>query len=373
MPIVPLLSIMMCAPGAEVSDSPDSVILTGAHYRLVLGRDSGYVEPQVLVAGQFASLVREGGEQGWYGYNDAAGEKRTSQHRAEIEVSQAGEDPVVEVRCPVDPTAGAEHEALYVPQDDFVAVRSQLRFETPPEGLSIPRVAPRWDLDTKRLTHFAFRAEDGSLNQGSVAALGPPDVYVGVAAWGERGCRARDFDPQRPYLAFYNPQTRATFAVIYPFHDRLWRGRRMFLQVYHGGCNYVYSGLGDPDPADREFVFCFYADDTGGIERLEQRLPDILAAVERLVDTKVLPVETILAEKAARARLAELRPQVTAALRTAAEQLSAASPDDAPELARKLWLARWLWREAEKHLHAGESSGAASLGEEAHRMATAPR
>jgi hypothetical protein len=346
----------------QLAESEQAVIVEGETYRLAFSKEVGTLEIFVRNrAGEFVAVRREGGESPWYGYNDATGEYRTSQHRPEIVRRDAGDVPALDVTCPVDPQAGTLHRARYLFFDRFVIGRSQLVADSIPPGSGILRIAPRFDADITAFPGYALRGappgppevegEMGLLRVGAWSDLGERETYVGVRPWGTRGVQVAALDPTRPYLALHNPQTGAQVAFAYPRYEEFWSGLHLFVQLYTGGYNYWYTGFGDADLFGGEFPFCLCADNTGDLAALEATVTEAIATAQDLIDREVLPIQAITARKKAAALLEELRPQVEEAWKRLEEQ-----PRDAV-LTRRLWLSRQWWREAEAHLRASVGNG----------------
>ena len=204
--------------------------------------------------GAWQAVLRDDGEPFWFGLNTAKGEARTSDNRPTFSVSRRKGILVVEVTCPVSQEPGILHRACYGFTSQWVLCRSQIDCQALPARASIVRVAPRGDVSTTRLPHYAFRDADGKLQAGAIADLGEPDQYVGVGGWGV-GATTPALCARLPYLSLYNPESGAHVAFVYPMYESLWSGMATFLQVYTGGANYLYAGCGPRRALGHQYAF----------------------------------------------------------------------------------------------------------------------
>ena len=270
------------APAAR--DSDRWVTIRGANYELRACKAAGVFDFLVDPAGrgEWVSVMRPGGELGWYGY-DLNGGGGTSTRGTHPTVTLAKHDRgvTVSIRCVLDAAAGITHVAQYDCHDDFVLVCSRYEGPAPPQGLALVRTGPKLDVDITRLDHYLFYDQTSAPRTGALTGR-TRDFYAGVRAWGEADA-AKEFDAKRPYQMLYNPQTNAKLAVIYPFAGDVWRGQSRFLQLYRDGGNYWYTGTGATSALGRDYFVCLYTDDAPAESRLDARLPALLAEAREAV------------------------------------------------------------------------------------------
>ena len=249
--MIPLLLLV------SVQRTAGTVVIRGEGYALVVSVERGEFDFLLrLPGGDFVSVVRQGGEKFWFGYNDPGGERRSDRNSPlKLTVRRLGRKAEVEVLCPVDPEAGSLHRAVYIALPKFVVVRSKIVKGAFRGKASIVRVAPRADIDISLLTHFAFSAPGGKVVAGEVHKLGRPG-YAGVLPWGGP-IVADSLDPKAPFFALYNPKREVGFLLLYPFYDRFWfwANHHIFLQLWRWGTNFLYCGFGGEGFFDKEFLF----------------------------------------------------------------------------------------------------------------------
>ena len=345
-------------PTVQITD--EVVVAEGETYKIELSKEKGEFSLFAKDAdGNWQGLVCDGGERFWYGLNLGGGEARTSQHKPDISIVERDGVTVIETVCRVNAEFGIIHRGAYALRDRWVLCRSQLLCEELPQDAHILRIGPRCDASTERFSSYAFRDEKDKLHAGAIAKLGEPDQYVGVRSWGRQGDVARDLSPTTPYLSLHNPDTGAHIAFVYPMYERFWGDKHIFLQVYHDERNYLYTAYADRGAFGGEFPFCIYADNTGGPQQLEEALPAILGDAELLIETGVTPIRALTLEKETREALDALLPGLEAAWR----RLEGQSRTD--EIARRLWLSRRLWRQANLAVRATQFEASLELAREA--------
>ncbi|MBC7287026.1 MAG: hypothetical protein H5T86_03070 [Armatimonadetes bacterium] len=303
------------------------VVAEGEAYRISTFDAGAGIDISLRTAeGTWVALRRTNGELGWFGYNrKGAGEVRSSACSPAIERETRGQGKVVSVTCELEP--GVSHAAEYVPFPSFCFITSEIRCQVAPADASIIRLAPRFDIDVGRFPCYALRDERGILHTGTLASLGERPKYVGVRGWGG-GCAVAGLDPQRPYLAFFNPFGGPLFALVYPKHNFQWRDGRHFLQLFDGGANYLYSGFFSGGHFNEPVLFAIYANASGSIDELEKQIPEVEARAEELVRSGVLRVPALSAGLQVMGRLAEL-----------------SAPVSEPPLEEGMWVRQWkrIW------------------------------
>ena len=331
----------MAAPGEH---GQQVVVAQGRAYRLVTFQHSAGLELFLRAAdGSWISMRRTGGEMGWYGYNRPnAGEVRSSVSRARVERTQRGGRQVSIVSCTLE--QGVEHRAQYVAFPDFCIVVSELVAKTPPQDAGLIRLAPRFDIDARRLFCYGFRDGRGLLHTGTLGSLPPRPTYIGVGGWGE-GCTVSSLWPDAAYLAFFNPISGPGMAICYPYYKAQWRRAQTFLQLFTGGANYLYAGFFDKGHFNQKVAFAIIAVAEGRLSDIENAVPKIRTALNQLVQEGVVRVPAIEAELRARHGLNALLTKL-------------ASTDAWPDKWSAAWRQRWAAQAAARALRLGNPVGA---------------
>jgi len=274
-------SSVFAAPSVQVTDA--AVVVRGGGYELRVSKTAGVFDLLVRSGsqGELVSVMRPGGEHGWYGYDlNAGGGRNTQGTRPEVAVRNHARGVTVSVHCLLDPQAGISHLAQYDCLDDCVIVCSRYDGPIPQAGAALVRTGPKLDVDITRLDHYLFHDETGGGHSGELTGR-TRDFYVGARPWDGTEA-AKEFDAKRPYQMLYGP-TGTKLAVVYPFADEIWRGQSRFLQLYRDGGNYWYTGVGATSAFGRDFVVCLYTDDTPDESRLDSRIPALLAEAREAV------------------------------------------------------------------------------------------
>ncbi len=302
------LSVVMwlwSAPPARAAERGKKIIVAqGEAYRVATYSKAAAVEVALQSSDSaWRPLTRTGGEMAWFGYNrKSAGEVRSSTRAAKIQRLQRAGAKIVAVSCELEP--GVLHRAEYVAFDDFCIVTSELRAAKPPRDATLIRLAPRFDINIRRLFCYALRDGRDILHTGTLAALGNRPKYVGVRGWGD-GCTVAELSARRAYLAFFNPSAGPLFAVVYPHYRSQWRWARTFLQLFNGGANYLYAGVFDRGHFNQPVAFAIYARRDGDLAAFEQALPEIERRLDDLVRSSALRLPTVGAEIEAAQRLGQ--------------------------------------------------------------------
>jgi hypothetical protein len=273
------LGAVRCAPTAAAP-----VELEGERWRLELRRDLGTFDFLVQPQGEaeFVSVLRPTGELPWYGYNvPGGGEARTSGVKPTVRLA-GGKGPV-SVRCELDAEHDVRHEATYYGTDGGLVVVSRFTSSTPVPGASIVRFAPKLDVNTDLLTHYAFADATGRRHEGRTADLGERNTYAGVGAWEPGGDQARELDPECPYMLLYDPERQVSLGIILPLYRLMWREARSFLQLYKGGSDFWYTGFPLHPELRGERLFILYAKQSGSPEAIDEDTPRLCREAERVV------------------------------------------------------------------------------------------
>lgn len=266
------------------------VLAQGEGYRVITTPTAALLEIELLNAdGQWIGLTRAKGEAGWYGYNrKGAGEVRSSAVAPRVARSKRNGIDVTVVTCQLEP--GVVHRAEYVARPSYCLITSQIMAEKEPPGANIVRLAPRFDMDIRRLFCFALRDDRQILHTGTFSGLAARPAYVGCGTWGGPGCIVRALAAQRAYMAFFNPLTGPLVAFAFPRRPTLWRGAHHFVQLWEGGANYLYAGYFDRLRAGHVTAFLLCARRDGDLFAFEDELPAILDDAEKLVRDGVVQV-----------------------------------------------------------------------------------
>jgi alpha-mannosidase len=260
-----------------VRDGADVVAVRGNGYELRLSRREGVFD--LLTAdgkGGLASVMRPGGEMGWYGYNtDDGGGRSTRTVKPTVTLRKHARGVTVTVRCLLDSAGGVTHTAQYDCLERCVVVCSRYAAKAPPAGLALLRCGPKLDVDIDRMDQIAFTDAAGSLRTRSLRGR-QREFYAGPCAWAgdDMGAEVASADPA---VALSGP-SGCRLAVAYPFVRQLWERVPRFLQLYTDGGNYWYTGAGKASAFNRDFVLCL-AGDPGADAR--QCVADAEAAVAK--------------------------------------------------------------------------------------------
>jgi len=286
--LLALASIVTAPSGRALAaptlqDTPQAVVVTGAAYQLRLFKDRGVFDFLVDPEGDdtFVSVMRPGGELGWYGYNTPTGGASTGSVVPQIEVRRGPAGPVISVRCVLDEAHGVTHRAQYACRDEGVIICSRYECATPGLSLDLVRTGPKLDVDINLLTHYLFRDRGGERHTGTLTDQ-ERVFYCGARAWGGPDS-VEDFARAQPYQMLYSPETHAKLAVLYAFFADIWQRQSKFLQLYSDGGNYWYTGTGAGSAIGRDYVVCLYTDGALDESRLEQNLDHLLQAADTAV------------------------------------------------------------------------------------------
>jgi hypothetical protein len=333
MTVLPTLAALLVNLSPAAS-APQVISLSGDRWRMDIRGDRGtfdfLVQPKDEPA--LVSIMRPGGEPAWYGYNEPAGERQTSQIKPSAFARQ-GETGPVTVRCVLDQDLGIAHEALYYPIPEGVLVVSRLTAQSLPRDASIIRVAPKMDVNTDLLTHYAFVGPDGREHTGAVASLGPRDTYAGAGAWAPGGDQVAGLSPEYPYTLLFNPDKAVSLGVVLPLYQSTWRNAHSFLQLWHGGFNFWYAGFLPSDALRSEHMFVLYALQSGTPEALRNDAARVCREVSELVAQGKVQAPALAEMLAARGRFERDWPGVR-------QKALAAGPT------RSAWLAIQMLRSA---------------------------
>jgi alpha-mannosidase len=285
-PALAALSLLVpCAAHAvpTAAEAPDALVVTGPGYQLRVLRERGVFEYLVDPEGDgsFVSLMRPGGEMGWFGYNYPAGLDGTYVAPPEIAVTNHPRGVTVTARTVLSAARGVTHTAQYDCLDSCVVLCSRYEGEQPPGGAGLVRIGPKLDVDIGRLTDYVFHDAEGKRHAGTLGDK-TRDAYFGTQVWGA-GDGVSELSAALPYEMLLSGETGAKLAVVYPFFADLWFGRTKFLQLYHDGGNYWYTGTGAGSSFGTDTIVCLASDGTKDEVALEARLPAILSDAQAAV------------------------------------------------------------------------------------------
>jgi hypothetical protein len=305
------VSFLAFIEGAEAQQAPPQegrvVLAEGRDYRLVTREAAGGLDIELRDAdGNWVPLTRKGGEAGWYGYNKGAAEVRSTSAAPSISREKRDDTAVTVATCTLEP--GVVHRACYFSESSFCIVVTELHAEQAPlDEASIIRLAPRFDIDIQRFSCFGLRDGRGILHTGTISAIAARPAYIGTGGWGGPGCVVSGLDPERNYLAFFNPLGGPLVAFVFPRPKILWNGGRHFLQLWEGGANLLYAGMFDRDHFNNPTAFAIYARPDGDLQAFEADLPALLQQVDRLAASGFLQLPALSAAHELDKRLARLR------------------------------------------------------------------
>ncbi|MBC7329891.1 hypothetical protein H5T88_05975 [bacterium] len=284
-----LIAIYM-AQSLEKEEDDEYICFKARNYVLRLYKNKGTFDFLLIDGkGDLKPIHNPSGESPWFGYNCARGEIRSSQNAPEkIEVGSWKYGYKVSLIYPLE--EGAYYEGNFYIADDFLAVRSLID-AVKREGVNIVRLAPRFEVDINLFNHFAFSIPK-ALISGEVSSLGRPG-YAGVWGWG--GPKSfSSLDPDCPFFALFNPDLKLCFLFLYPFYDKLWKNKHIFLQLWEGGINYFYSGWGEEKDLGKEVLFAIAPLNIPNPEGISQMAKELMERIEAMVKGEELPCPSLL-------------------------------------------------------------------------------
>jgi hypothetical protein len=296
-----LIAIYM-AQAVEKEESDEYVTFKAKNYVLRLYKTKGTFDFLLVDSkGDLKPIHNPSGESPWFGYNCARGEIRSSQKAPQkIEIGNWKYGYKVSLIYPLE--EGAYYEGNFYIADDFLAVRSLINVAKR-EGVNIVRLAPRFEVDVHLFNHFAFSIPKAIIS-GEVSSLGRPG-YAGVWGWG--GPKSfSSLDPDCPFFALYNPDLNLGFLFLYPFYEKLWKNKHIFLQLWEGGINYFYSGWGEEKDLGKEVLFAIAPLNISNPERISQIASELNEKIEEMVKKEELPFPSLLKALKAEERIKEI-------------------------------------------------------------------
>jgi hypothetical protein len=320
----------MSAVASASGQSARTFSVEGERWRLEISRERGTFDILVQPKGEreFVSVLRPGGERPWFGDNAGSSEIRTSDVAADLKRGKGG---LLTARCVLQSETGAAHEASYYPIDEGVVIVSRFTGEHPADA-AIVRAAPKLDVDTDLLTHYAFIGPDGTAHTGAVADLGERDAYAGVGGWGG-GDVVPGLSADHPHMLLYNPERDVSVGIILPYARISWRGAQSFLQLYRAGHNFWYTGFLPQVEAGTERVCVLYLRQSGSPSAIQDDTPRVIRDIKESVRAGKIDAPTLAEAFIAQA---EVEGQLPALAQTL---------DDLPP-SRAAWFARLLVRAA---------------------------
>lgn len=273
----------------EMKEKEDTWEFETAFYILQLPREKGTFTLLTKSSRGTFPIHSPRGEGPWFGYNSPQGEIRTSARRPEkVDVSKKGKYWGIEVTTPLE--KGVYHRGVFFLAEDFLAVRSLIEGKTT-EEVSIVRLAPRMEVDLGVFTDYAFSIPQRVV-AGKAKELGRPG-YAGISAWGGPQSYA-SLDPSVPFFALYNPDLKTGFLFLYPFYQRLWSGKHIFLQRWQDEIDYFYAGWGDKSSLGEEVLFLIAPLKAYSAEEIYSQARELMEKVEKMVLEGSLPFPSLL-------------------------------------------------------------------------------
>lgn len=324
----------------QIKEGDEAVILKSETYVLEIPRDKGSFYFKIKdKKGNYYSVHREGGEIPWFGYNDANGEKRTSDN-VPSDIRVAKKKPVLEVQtiCPVDPGSGSIHKAVFFADDNFVTIRSRIEGENLPQSIGIVRLAPRFVIDRDIFTYIMFSTPKRVrlLKAGNLKL----PAHAGVRAWG--GPQNYDsLNPSNPFFAMYNPDLEVGFMFIYPFYAKLWKEKSIFLQV-HESADYFYAGFGEANSLSEEVMFVIAPLKSFSPDEIEEQANRLTQEIEKRVLTKDISFPLLQKGMDAEEEIKTSFEKAQTILKETIEKAETLSPEKFYELEKKIYQAQVL-------------------------------
>ena len=287
---IPLLIILVnSAFAVEKEEGEDFILFKGKNYALRLYKNVGTFDFLLVDRmGNLHPIHNPKGEAPWFGYNCSKGEIRSSESSPVILAIKNWKDGYeISLIYPLEEDSKFIGEFFL--SDDFLVVRSLIKAKG--ERIGIVRLAPRFEVDIQLFNNFAFSIPN-RIVFGNVKELGRPG-YAGVRGWG--GPKSYDsLDPACPFFALYNPDLKLGFLFIYPFYDKLWKDKHIFLQLWEGGINYLYAGWGDEKDLGKEVIFVISPFEGMSPEDLKSRAIELNKKIEEMVKKGDLPFPSFL-------------------------------------------------------------------------------
>ncbi len=289
-PLLVTLLISLLVWGVEMEEAEDYLLFTGRNYQLRQFKTKGTFEFLIRdKEGNFRPIHRPGGESPWFGYNTARGEVSSSKNSPNIlDVKRWKEGFQIYLLTLLE--EDAFYEGNFFITDDFLLLRSSIRAEKE-ERRSIVRLAPRFEVDIELFNHFAFSLPEETI-WGLAKELGRPG-YAGVGGWGGPKSYG-SLDPTTPFFALYNPHLKTGFLFLYPFYERLWKGKHIFLQLWVEGINYFYAGWGEEKDLGKEVLFAIAPLDVFSPKEIAEEARKLNQEIEKKVREGEVPFPSLL-------------------------------------------------------------------------------
>lgn len=277
------------AISAEMEEGEDYVIFKCENYHLRIWKTRGSFDLLLKDSrGDFHSMHRSQGESPWFGYNGPKGEIRSSGNPpSKLDVKRTSDGFEVFLTTPLE--ENARHQGIFLVKDDFLLVRSTIQASR--GGISIVRLAPRFEVDIDLFNQFAFSVPQGVI-RGSVRELGRPS-YAGVGGWGGPKSYS-SLNPDVPFFALYNPEKRMGFLFLFPFYEKLWKDKHIFLQLWENETNYFYAGWGEEKDLGKEVMFAIAPLEVFSSDEILNRASELAKKIEKGVRSGEIPFPSLL-------------------------------------------------------------------------------
>jgi hypothetical protein len=327
-----LIAIYM-AQAVEKEESDEHITFKAKNYLLRLYKTKGTFDFLLLDdKGDLKPIHNPSGESPWFGYNNPKGETRSSNSKPQkIEVGKWKYGYRVHLIYPLE--KDAYFEGNFYITDDFLAIISRINTRTS-ENINIVRIAPRFEVDINLFNHLAFSIPKAIIS-GEVSSLGRPG-YAGVWGWG--GPKSfSSLDPDCPFFALYNPDLKLGFLFLYPFYEKLWKNKHIFLQLWEGGINYFYSGWGEEKDLGKEVLFTIAPLNISNPEGISQIANELNEKIEEMVKGEELSFPSLLKALKAEERIKEIWRKCEDSLKGKIPKIEVLSPKEFGEWKNRIF------------------------------------
>ncbi|MBI5833200.1 MAG: hypothetical protein HZB16_12965 [Armatimonadetes bacterium] len=190
--LIPLLFAAALSAAPTVTRQPTSTTITGDGWRAVVGTEALTLRLALRAPDGTWLPVAAKDNPASFGWAPAAGLIDPTSARARIVVEPHGEVVTIAATAQVaDSDSPVCWEAIATA--DGLLMRCYPQDATKAQGTMWS--PPRLPLDTALFDGYRYWSADGKTHEGRFAALGTPQVFAGVSAWGDNGDTAKSLAP----------------------------------------------------------------------------------------------------------------------------------------------------------------------------------